>query len=200
MRTETPPELPIFRSALQARLLTLMLLDPEERWTFGDLRDRTGASHGSLHRELGRLEGAGLLESERIGRSRLFRVATSSPAFEPLSELVLKTTGVEALLRQALTPLRGVETAAIFGSWARGEIQPESDVDVLVVGDVEFADLARAVRDVERATAREVSLVAFRPGEFRERVRERGGFATEILSGELKMLVGTMEPHLGDAS
>lgn len=195
MRTKAPTELPIFRSELQARLLTLLLLDPDARWSSRELRERTRASQSSLHRELHRLEAAGLIDAERVGRAHLYGAASDSPAFEPLRELVLRTSGVEEQLRRSLMDVPGIEAAAIFGSWARGDIAPDSDVDVLVVGEPDFGELAGAVRAVEQASAREVNLTTLRGEELRERLKEGSGFASELFSDELRILIGSMEPY-----
>ncbi len=136
MRTPPPGVLPLFRSDLQARVLAILLLDCGEGVPTPDLARRTGAAAASLHRELHRLEDAGLIEHDRIGRTKRYRVAVSSPVHAPLRELVERTLGVEAQLRARLEALAGVEAAAIFGSWAAGRVTPSSDVDVLVVGDL----------------------------------------------------------------
>ncbi|MBV9110422.1 MAG: nucleotidyltransferase domain-containing protein, partial [Gemmatimonadetes bacterium] len=59
------------------------------------------------------------------------------------------------LLRAALVAIPGVEAAFIFGSLARGDARPDSDVDLLVYGDTDasldilyvFGLLARRVDD-----------------------------------------------------
>jgi predicted nucleotidyltransferase len=190
MRVPAPRELPIFRSTLQARLLALLLSDPERRWTARELETRLDAVQQTLNNELRRLVGAGLLHADAVGRTKLYRAAVESPLFEPLRELVARTVGAEAMLARALGGLAGVEAAAIFGSAASGEpLRPSSDVDVLVVGDVDFDRVADAVRPVEEVAGRDVHLVAYRLDELRARAGA-DGFARSVLQGPLRMLVG----------
>src|SRR5688572_16881038 len=115
MRTAPPSQLPLFRSELQAELLAILLLGTEGPVTTAELRARTGATASSLHRELARLEHAGLVEQDRVGRAKRYRPARDSPLYEPLRELLERTLGVEQLLRERLAALSEVESAAIFG-------------------------------------------------------------------------------------
>lgn len=190
MRTAPPPLLPIFRSDLQARLLAILLLGDGAPIATSRLAESTGASAASLNRELRRLEDAGIVEHERVGRSKLYRAARASPLHAPLRELVARTLGVEPLLRSRLDELPGVRAAALFGSWAAGRAAPESDIDLLVVGDVDRDRLLREVRDVERVAGREINVTAYRPDEFARRRRERSGFLATVLSRPLTPLVG----------
>lgn len=190
MRTQAPPLLPIFRSDLQARVLAALLLDDEPRLTTSELRERTGATPASLHRELKRLEGAGLIEHEAIGRANRYQAATDSPLHEPLVELLRRTLGVEPLLSERLAAVDGVETAAIFGSWAAGTATDGSDIDLLVIGDVDRDALLAAVRAVEDVAAREIDVTAYRREEFDRRVEAGSGFLRTVLRGPLIELVG----------
>ncbi len=192
MRSQAPPLLPIFRSDLQARLLAALLLDGEPQLTTSELRERTGATPASLHRELTRLERAGFVEHETVGRANRYRAATDSPLHEPLTTLLRRTLGVETLLSRQLSAIDGVETAVIFGSWAEGSASGESDVDLLVVGDVDRDELLAAVRSVEAATAREIDVTAYRREEFDRRRREGSGFLRTVLRGPLIELIGNV--------
>ncbi len=190
MRTKPPDVLPIFRSDLQARLLAALLLDDGEPLTAQDLLDRLGATSTTLHRELGRLERAGLIEHDRVGRTRRYRAATDSPIHEPLRELLQRTLGVEPLLRRALDGVDGVAAAAIFGSWAAGETNEDSDIDLLVVGEMDRDDLLSKVREVEAQAHREIDVTAYGADEFARRRGAGSGFLTTVLRGPLIELVG----------
>lgn len=193
MRSKPPELLPIFRSDLQARLLAALLLDEGDPLTARELLDRTGATPATLHRELGRLERAGLIEHERIGRAKRYRAALGSPLHEPLRELLRRTLGVEPLLRRALAQVAGVEAAAIFGSWAEGAAGEGSDVDLMVIGDVARDELLAAVREVERQTDREIDVTAYRRDDFDRRKASGSGFLRTALSGATVPLIGEME-------
>ncbi len=190
MRPGSPPaEVPIFRSGEQARLLAALYLAPDRTFTFQDL-DAGLTSRATGDRELRRLLDAGMVEVRRVGRTRTFGAATRSPLFTPLRQLIERTLGVEPQLRQRLARVPGVTAAAIFGSWAAQRIDPESDIDVIVIGEADYEELVVAARPVSELARRELNLVAFGIEEARRRLDDASGFLRRVLSGPLVPLVG----------
>lgn len=90
MRTQAPVLLPIFRSALQARLL-LQILTSEEGLTAADLARDLDEPEPTVFRETCRLLNAGLLRGERVGRALVLRPAEDNPATAPLRQLLVVT-------------------------------------------------------------------------------------------------------------
>jgi predicted nucleotidyltransferase len=133
---------------------------------------------------------AGIVERELLGRQGLYRASVASPLYEPLRQLVERSVGVESLLRDLLESVPGVDAAAIFGSWARGKVDAESDVDVLVTGDFDYSDLVSRLHELEERTGREINLVAMRPGELQEALSQDSGFVRDVMASPLRMLVG----------
>ena len=85
-----------------------------------------------------------------------------------------------------------VMAAAIYGSWARGTRRPDSDIDVLVVGDAPLRDLRRAVRPIAKAAGRAVAVTVLSPGEFR-RLRHQGASCfRSVLEEPTTALVGDL--------
>jgi hypothetical protein len=91
-KASPPPLLPLLRSRLQAEILTLVLLGPDQEWTLTGLAPRTGASVSSVQRETARAEQAGVVSSRRLGNVRLVKAA-DSPLTAPLTELLLRSFG-----------------------------------------------------------------------------------------------------------
>src|SRR5712692_3616550 len=105
MRTEAPLLLPLFRSRGQARLLAHVFLHPEERVSLNQLARGLGIDPATVQREAQRLEEAGILTSERIGRARVVRPNEGSPYYPELSGLLLKAFGPVPVLRERLRGL-----------------------------------------------------------------------------------------------
>lgn len=194
-RTASPSLLPLLRSATQAGLLERLLLDPDATFTVRELADALGVTDMSVRRELERMIDAGIIERERIGRQGLYRASLASPLYEPLRQLVERSVGVEPLLRDLLEKVPGVDAAAIFGSWARGKIDAQSDVDVLVTGDFDYSELVSRLHGLQERTGREINLVAMRPGELQESLEQDSGFMRDIMASPMTMLVGELRRH-----
>ncbi|HXY72658.1 MAG TPA: ArsR family transcriptional regulator [Actinomycetota bacterium] len=189
MRTKAPPLLPIFRSELQGRLLALLYSDADRGWTMSDLARALSAHVATVQREASRLEEAGILQSERVGRSRVLRPNLKSPYAEDLSSLVTKAFGPAYVLAPLLAEVPGVDEAYLFGSWAAryaGERGPApGDVDVLVIGGPDLEALDAAAVDAQGRLGREVN-VTIRNRE--EWARGRDGFVRTVKAGALELI------------
>lgn len=189
MRTPAPALLPLFRSEMQVRLLALLLLQPERSWTLQELADTLSAPESSVHRELGRTEAAGIIRRDATARPHRFRAATDDPLHEPLATLLRRSIGVEEQLRTALER-SDVLAAAIHGSWASGSRRPDSDIDVLVIGDADLRELRRRVRPIGKAAGRTIDMSVLTADEFQRLLAERSSFARRVLEAPITPLVG----------
>jgi predicted nucleotidyltransferase len=168
MRTSAPALLPIFRSDVQARLLALVFIRPEEPQAVSDLARRLGAHVATVQREVDRLEKVGILATSRVGRSRLVRPGTI-PAYMPeLRELILKVFGPARFLADALRAVDGVRQAYLFGSWAErylGQPGPfPRDIDVVVIGEPDREQVYSAATEAERTIGLPVDIIIRSPG------------------------------------
>lgn len=140
--------------AYRHRVLSLLLLRPGDRFHVRMISRLTGVPAGSLHRELRQLAEAGLLLAERSGNQVRYSANVRSPVYAELSAMLDKTAGSEPTLhedaaeytveppghlpeidRKALAKIcrkYEVRKLSLFGSAARGQLRPQSDVDVLV--------------------------------------------------------------------
>lgn len=76
---------------------------------------------------------------------------------------------------------------------ARGRQSPGSDVDVLLVGDVPFADVVRALYPAQELLAREINPVVLSFEEFRTRAQRGDAFLASVLRNEVVMLLGDLD-------
>jgi predicted nucleotidyltransferase len=185
---------PFLLGQTRSAVLGVLYLHPEASLHVRELARLTGASPGSLHRDLRALADEGLLLRQEVGRQVHYRANPECPVFEELAGLLRKTSGLADVLREALIPLADkIDVAFVYGSVARGEEHAHSDVDVMVVGSVDFSDVALAISDAQAKLGREVNPTVFSPPEFRKRLRERGGFVQQVWQGKKLWLLGSAE-------
>jgi hypothetical protein len=131
-----------------------LLLHPDQEYGVSDLAERLGVPLSTLHREVVRLDRAGLIVSRTLGRNRLLRANAAHPAAAALTQLLEVTFGPKAVIAEEFV-IPGAEQVLIFGSWAAryaGQAgPPPHDIDVLVVGKVDRADVYEGA---DRAQAR----------------------------------------------
>jgi predicted nucleotidyltransferase len=148
-----------------------------------ELARRLGHPSQVVGRELQRLEEAGILASESVGRARRYRVNAASPIAADVRGLVLRTIGAEALIRAALGGVAGIEEAWIFGSHARGTERSSSDIDLLLIGPVDRAALSERLVEVEQELGRDVNTVVYTRSELADLEAAGDPFALDVLAG-----------------
>jgi predicted nucleotidyltransferase len=167
------------------------LLRPEASLHVRELARLTGASAGSLHRELRLLSEMGLLLRRDVGRQVHYQANTAHPVYAELSQLLRKTAGLVDVLREALEPLgTKVQSAFVYGSVAAGTERPASDVDVMVIGTATFADLARALAPAQVTLRREVNTTVMTRREFTSKLAGGDPFLRSVMKGDKLWLKG----------
>ena len=123
-------------------VLSLLYGHPDEGFYLRQISRMTSVGMGALQRELKQLTEAGFLTRSVIGQQAFFKANPDCPVYRELRDIVFKTFGVADLLREALAPLADkIKAAFIYGSMAGDEFSQGSDVDVMVIGDISFADV-----------------------------------------------------------
>ncbi len=174
------------------RVLGLLLLVPDRRYHVRELARLTGTTAGTLHKELARLAAAELLRRSVEGRHVYYQANVECPIYPELAALFRKTTGLAEVLREALLPLAGkVRFAFVFGSVARGEEHSGSDVDVMLLGEVDFVEAVQRLHPCQQQLRREVNPVIYRPEEFLRRLAAGDPFIREVMEAPRLYLIGT---------
>jgi predicted nucleotidyltransferase len=172
-------------------ILSLLYGHPERSYYLREIVRKTGFGLGAVQRDLAQLTAVGIIERSASGRQVYFRANTESPVFTDLKNLIVKTAGAAGAMREALLPLRDrISVAFVYGSVARGEETPQSDVDVLIVGEVSFGEVVKALQSTQERLEREVNPSVYPAEEFRRKVDERHYFILEVLSSPKLFVLG----------
>ena len=179
---------------MRTRILSALLLHPETSWHVRELARRLDTLPGSLNRELVKLADAGILSRQQIGNQVHYRADRDCPIFDELAALLRKTSGLAAVLAEALHPLGNrIQSALLFGSVASGKEHAHSDVDVLVLGDADFADVLEALHPVQAQILREINPVVYRPEDFRAKLAANNTWAREVAERPKLFLIGAAD-------
>jgi len=189
MRTEAPVLAPIFRSDGQARLLAALILTGDEL-SLTQLAKRVALAYPTAHREVARLETAGILQERQIGRTRLVSANADSPLVDPLRQILLVTTGPAVLLTQELRTIEGIEAALIYGSFAARlhgvPGPPPQDIDLMVIGTPDAAAVYAACDRVQEVVHRPVNPTILTGAE----ARAESGFLSDVAAHSTVTLMG----------
>jgi predicted nucleotidyltransferase len=177
---------------VQQRVLGVLFGNPGRSFYANEVIGLARSGTGAVQRELARLEAAGLVTANRIGKQKHYQANPASPVFSELHALVLKTSGLADVLREALTPVSGrIRAAFVYGSIAKGEDTAASDVDLMVVSEgLTYADLFGALEEASARLGRKVAPTVYSPKELARRVRQDNAFVTRVLQQPKLWLIG----------
>ncbi len=172
-------------------ILSLLYSHPDEAFYLRQLVRAAGVGLGAVQREVRRLSDAGIIRRMVRGRQVYYQANSHSPVFEELRSLVIKTAGVGDVLRAAMAPVtERINVAFIYGSVARGGEHRGSDLDVLVVGDVTFAEITSALSRAQETLRRDINPTVYPPTEFQSKLAAGQHFLETVLKETKIFLIG----------
>jgi len=178
-------------SKTRRAVLSLLYSHVDDAFYLRQIARAAGGGLGAVQRELKQLSEAGIIQRVVRGRQVYYQANPRCPVFEDLKKLVVKTVGAGAAVRAALAPLGDrINVAFIYGSIARSEEGRDSDVDVLVVGEVTFGEIVSSLREAQKTIGREINPTVYPPAEFRSKLTAGHHFLNTVLRGPMLFLIG----------
>ena len=180
-------------SNVQQRVLALIFGSPERSFYTSEIVRRVHSGTGAVERELARLEQSGLVSVERIGNQKHYRANRSSPIFEELSGIVLKTVGLAEPLRKSLAQdADKIKVAFVYGSVAKGSDTARSDIDLMVIGnDLTYSDLYAGLQTAEKALHRTVNPTFLSIDDWRRKLSTKDSVIAKIDAQPKLFIIGS---------
>jgi len=178
---------------VQQRVLGLLFGQPERRFQSAELIRLAASGTGAVHRQLQRLEKAGLVAVARDGNQKYYSAQKDAPIFSELHGLIVKTVGIVDPLRSALAAVAGkIDVAFVFGSVAKGSERAGSDIDLLVVTDMlAYADVYSALESAEQVLGRRINPTVFTRIEWKKKRARHDSFAARITTQPRLFVTGS---------
>lgn len=180
----------LFGSKTRITLLSKIAMNSDRRFYIREFSKEMNIPYSMLYREVKNLISLGILTEEKRGKITLVSANKKLPYFGELKGLIMKTIGLGDVMKSALSPLKGIRYALIYGSFASGEETESSDFDLLIVGSIGEDEVLRAVNKVEKEVGREVNYILWSEEEFSKRAKSRHHLLTEIARKPFFMLIG----------
>jgi predicted nucleotidyltransferase len=182
---------------IRGRILALLYGWPDRAFYVRQIARHVKASAGTVRRELEKLAAVELIVRTQVGTLVFYQVNQHNPVFGEMRALVNKTVGIFNVLRCALEPLsKRVAAAFVYGSVARQEEKAGSDVDLMVIGDVELDDVFSRLSGAETTLGRTVNPTVYSKHEFKKKLEDGNHFLNGVMEGRKVFLIGN-EDELG---
>ncbi len=180
----------LISSKVRARLLVEFFLSPGVEHSAWALSASLKETYSAVWKELRRLEKLGVLSSRMLGNARVFQVNSTCPIAPELRSIVLKTAGVGGMIQQRLHAIGEVRSAFIYGSFASGKADERSDIDLMLIGDVNLDELSEMVTQIERELNRPINYTTYTTTEWQEKLERQDPFALNVQESDKIVLVG----------
>jgi uncharacterized protein len=182
-------------------VLGLLFTHADDAFYLRELARRVGAGLGAVDREVSRLAGAGILTRTVRGHQVYYQANPRCPVFAEIKSLMVKTSGLAEVLQAALAPIgRRIRVAFVHGSFAREDQHRASDVDVVIIGDPTFAEVAAALHPVQETLDREINPTVYSVEDFQLRLAAENHFLTTVMRQKKIFLIGGKRELAGLAS
>lgn len=175
----------------RSRLLATLYDKPDRPFFLRQLARHIKGSASAVQRELMTLTSVGLITRECQENQVLYQANPKHPIYPELHSLLAKTAGVFATLAEAISPLTlRIEFGFVYGSFARGEENAGSDIDLMVVGEITLDDLLQCIAPVEEKLSRPVNPTIYSRLELRSKLTTGNHFLKAIQAAPLIFLIG----------
>lgn len=180
-------------SKTQRQVLGLLFGNPDRSFYAKEIVRFAGVGIGTVQRELEKLSGAGLLSVKRVGNQKHYQADRSSPIFEELRGIVLKTFGIGDVLRLAMAEFADqIQVAFVYGSVARGTDTAQSDIDVMIIAEeLSYDRIFSSLSPVELKIGRTINPTLYKPSEFRDKLSSDSSFLSRVVDQPKIFLIGT---------
>lgn len=172
----------LFTSKNRVRLLEFFLV---ERGC-GRLREiskKTNIPVSAISRELKNLAQLGIIKKDR----EIYELDRNCNIFPELRNMFIKTDSIVYPLKEALAN-KGVSFAFIFGSFAKGDYNVKSDVDLMVIGNIGLDAIVKKLSGVESRVRRSINPIVWTLENLKK--EKKSGFVKDIFSKKIIMVEG----------
>lgn len=182
---------------IRGRILALLYGWADKAFYVRQIARHVHASAGAVRRELENLTAVDLIGRTQIGNLVFYQVNQSHPVFAEMRALVNKTVGIFNVLRSALEPLaERVGIAFVYGSVARQNETAASDIDLMILGQVDLDDVLARLSAPENTLGRTINPTVYSNKEFRKKLEDGNHFLNTVINGQKVFLIGN-EDELG---
>jgi predicted nucleotidyltransferase len=182
----------ILSSKVRAEIFrNLFGIAPDTALYMREIERRTGFAIGTVQTELKKLQRLDIISRVKDGNRVYYRANTAHPLYPNIRELVLKTNGLADVIKHVIGNETGIRVAFVFGSFARQEEKANSDVDLMVVGNIGLRKLTGLLMDVAGKVGREINPHIFSEKEFIRRKTGQDHFLNQVLESPKIFIIGT---------
>lgn len=163
----------LFTSKTRIRIMGFLFFEKESTY-LREIARATKISPNAVKRELDNFLEIGLV----IKKNRQIRLNENCPILEELKNILIKTDYIFYPIRNVFEKNKKASFVLIFGSFARGNYNYNSDVDLLIIGKIKLSEAYKLLKPVEKKVKRSINPVVWTIENLRK--EKNSGFIKDI--------------------
>ena len=180
----------LFRSRGLILILKLLFLNSASEFHLNDIARRTGLAPSTAAKESSVLLNLGLVTKRTKGNLVLYSINKGGIIYDELKRIFMKYELLDEIIASKLPAAGNIRYALIYGSFAKGTEREGSDVDLLIVGDVDEEALLKSISEAQGRIGREINYILWSEKEFLDKVRKRIPLLNDISKTPVIMMIG----------
>jgi predicted nucleotidyltransferase len=183
----------LFTSKARVKVLeTFLVTSSDAEVHIRELARELNTSPPHIMKVLESLTNLGILTKVRRGNMVFYKLNKSSTIAEDIKRILLKTESLGYELQKLLkaSDKQSIRYALIYGSFAKGTEVTSSDIDLLVIGDIDEDEVVKTVLKAQKRIGREINYIVWNEKEFEEKIRSEAALLREIAKTPVIMLIG----------
>jgi predicted nucleotidyltransferase len=180
----------ILSSKIRSEIFRILFGVNDEALHLREIERRSGLTVGTVQQELKKLLNLDLIKKRKDGNRLYYQANKQHPLYPEIRNIVLKTSGLADVIKEALSATPDIKIAFVFGSIARHEEKSGSDVDLMVIGAIGLRKLTGSLMEISEQIGREINPHVLTEKEFKKRTRDREHFISEVLEAPKIFIIG----------
>ena len=173
----------LFTSKNRIKILQFLLFEKHETY-LREIAKELKISTSAVKREIENLINLGIITKQR----NKLELNKKSNILDDLKNIFIKTDYLYYPIKKVINNIRTIKFALIFGSFARGEHKEESDVDLLVIGDIKRIDFYKKIKPIEDKIKREINPSIWTTEDLTK--QKNTGFVKDVFKKKIIILKG----------
>ena len=186
----------LFSSKTRVEILRLFLFNADNSFYQRQISNLTKQSIRGVQREVEKLHDIGFLEKSVSGNRVYYKVNRNNPIFEDLKSIFFKSLGIAEALKENLQGKK-IIIAFIYGSYARGQENLLSDIDLMVIGNISSKELSGLLSGLKTELMREINYAVFPLKEFIDKAVQKDNFINSVSKDKKIFIIGSEDELKG---
>jgi len=165
------------------KVLVFFARNPNVKISHADLRKKAKTAKATLTKHLNFLLKEDFIKVEKIGLSKLYQLNKENcivKQFKVLDNL-LSLKGIKELEKKYNIEI------FLYGSTARGEDTENSDIDLLILGNINKEQILPEIKNILKSVGREIKIVIFNPLEWSQVARNDAPFYERVEKDKIRL-------------